>query len=100
VAAAANALLCVSGCRGNDHGQENDTRRIECKRALDFEKEYKDGLRQLWVELVKLQRHLIKCNDKILIMLGTAKDKRPIRPDPQIVFAHDASNPKNGHLAK
>jgi polyphosphate kinase 2 len=30
---------------------------------------YKESLRQLQVELVKLQRHFIKCNDKILIIL-------------------------------
>lgn len=30
---------------------------------------YKDNLRKLQVELVKLQRHFIKCNDKILIIL-------------------------------
>ena len=32
-------------------------------------KGYKDKLRQLQVELVKLQRHFIKCDDKILIIL-------------------------------
>ena len=32
-------------------------------------KAYKDNLRQLQGELVKLQRHFIKCNDKILIIL-------------------------------
>jgi polyphosphate kinase 2 len=32
-------------------------------------KNYKDSLRQLQVELVKLQRHFIKCDDKILIIL-------------------------------
>ena len=30
---------------------------------------YKDSLRELQIELVKLQRHFIKCNDKILIIL-------------------------------
>jgi polyphosphate kinase 2 (PPK2 family) len=30
----------------------------------------------------------------------TGKDKRLIRPDPQIVFAYDASNLENGQLAK
>ncbi|MEO7889389.1 MAG: polyphosphate kinase 2 [Vicinamibacterales bacterium] len=30
---------------------------------------YKDSLRKLQVELVKLQRHFIKCDDKILIIL-------------------------------
>ena len=30
---------------------------------------YKDSLRQLQIELVKLQRHFIECNDKILIIL-------------------------------
>jgi polyphosphate kinase 2 len=29
---------------------------------------YKDSLRKLQVELVKLQRHFIKCNDKILVI--------------------------------
>ncbi|MBI3041731.1 MAG: polyphosphate kinase 2 [Betaproteobacteria bacterium] len=32
-------------------------------------KDYKDSLRRLQVELVKLQRHFINCNDKILIIL-------------------------------
>lgn len=32
-------------------------------------KVYKNSLRQLQVELVKLQRHFIKCDDKILIIL-------------------------------
>ena len=32
-------------------------------------KVYKDNLRKLQVELVKLQRHFIKCDDKILIIL-------------------------------
>ena len=32
-------------------------------------KAYKDSLRKLQVELVKLQRHFINCNDKILIIL-------------------------------
>ena len=32
-------------------------------------KRYKDSLRKLQVELVKLQRHFIACNDKILIIL-------------------------------
>ena len=31
--------------------------------------DYKDTLRKLQVELVKLQRHFIECNDKILIIL-------------------------------
>ncbi len=35
----------------------------------DSKKIYKDTLRQLQVELVKLQRHFIECNDKILIIL-------------------------------
>jgi polyphosphate kinase 2 (PPK2 family) len=30
---------------------------------------YKESLRQLQVELVKLQRHFIKCDEKILIIL-------------------------------
>ena len=32
-------------------------------------KTYKDSLRKLQIELVKLQRHFIKCDDKILIIL-------------------------------
>ena len=32
-------------------------------------KTYKDSLRQLQIELVKLQRHFIECDDKILIIL-------------------------------
>ena len=32
-------------------------------------KTYKDSLHKLQVELVKLQRHIIKCNDKVLIIL-------------------------------
>jgi polyphosphate kinase 2 len=35
----------------------------------DSKKAYKDNLRKLQVELVKLQRHFIECNDKILIIL-------------------------------
>ena len=35
----------------------------------DSKKSYKDSLRKLQVELVKLQRHFIECNDKILIIL-------------------------------
>ncbi len=35
----------------------------------DSKKTYKDSLRLLQVELVKLQRHFIECNDKILIIL-------------------------------
>ena len=39
-------------------------------RALSIAKKaYKDDLRKLQIELVKLQRHFIKCNDKILIIL-------------------------------
>ena len=32
-------------------------------------KRYKDILQKLQIELVKLQRHFIECNDKILIIL-------------------------------
>ena len=31
-------------------------------------KDYKDSLHQLQIELVKLQRHFIQCDDKILII--------------------------------
>ena len=41
-------------------------------------KAYKDTLRKLQVELVKLQRHFIRCNDRILVILegrdGSGKD--------------------------
>ena len=65
-------------------------------------------LRKLQVELVKLQRHFIKGNDKILIIIiedlldqlhYTGTDERLIRPDPRIVFACDVSNLENGELA-
>jgi len=40
------------------------------KRAPSIKKKvYKDTLRKLQIELVKLQRHFIECNDKILIIL-------------------------------
>lgn len=32
-------------------------------------KRYKESLRQLQIELVKLQRHFIECDDRILIIL-------------------------------
>ena len=35
----------------------------------DSKKTYKDSLRRLQIELVKLQRHFIECDDKILIIL-------------------------------
>ena len=35
----------------------------------DSKKSYKDSLRKLQIEFVKLQRHFIECNDKILIIL-------------------------------
>jgi polyphosphate kinase 2 (PPK2 family) len=38
-------------------------------RASISKKIYKDSLRQLQVELVKLQRHFIECDDKTLIIL-------------------------------
>lgn len=37
--------------------------------ASTSNKAYKDGLHKLQVELVRLQRHFIKCKDKILIIL-------------------------------
>ncbi len=54
---------------------------------------------------------LVRANDKRLARLSiikdllgrlhyTGKDKRLIRPDPQIVFAYDASNLENSQLAK
>jgi polyphosphate kinase 2 len=54
---------------------------------------------------------LVRANDKRLARLNiikdllgrlhyTGKDKRLIRPDPQIVFAYDVANLENGQLAK
>ena len=37
--------------------------------SIDSKKPYKGSLRKLQVELVKLQRHFISCNDKILVIL-------------------------------
>jgi len=46
--------------------RDNDSR----ESAASISKEaYKDTLHGLQVELVKLQRHFIECDDKILIML-------------------------------
>jgi polyphosphate kinase 2 len=45
-----------------DQGSSRETPSIS-------KKAYKDELRKLQVELVKLQRHFIECNDKILIIL-------------------------------
>ncbi len=67
-------------------------------------KTYKKTLHKLRVELVKLQRHFINSNDKILIIMegrdAFGKDKRLVRPDPQIVFEYDISNLDNGRLVK
>ena len=69
---------------------------------------YKDRLRKLQVELVKLQRHFIEGKDKILLIIiedllsqlhYTGTDVRLIWPDPRIVFACDVSNLGNGELA-
>ena len=50
----------------------------EGKRVQISKKEYKETLRTLQIELVKLQRHFIHCNDKILVLLegrdGAGKD--------------------------
>lgn len=52
--------------------------RNTCKTAAMSRKEYKDTLRALQIELVKLQRHFIHCHDKILVVLegrdGAGKD--------------------------
>jgi polyphosphate kinase len=45
------------------------TRKKESSTHSISKKAYKDELHQLQVELVKLQRHFIKCDDKILIIL-------------------------------
>jgi polyphosphate kinase 2 len=49
---------------------EDRANRSEGKASTMSEKKaYKKSLRKLQIELVKLQRHFIKCNDKILIIL-------------------------------
>ncbi len=48
--------------KNKEHGTNGHTPPIS-------KKAYKDTLRKLQIELVKLQRHFIKCNDKILIIL-------------------------------
>ena len=39
---------------------------VDCQAA---KKEYKQTLQQLQIGMVNLQKHLIKCDDKILILL-------------------------------
>ena len=46
------------------HAKASDT-----KKSSIAKQAYKDNLRRLQVELVKLQRHFIKCDEKILIIL-------------------------------
>ena len=56
-----------------------------------------------WTLVRADDKHLARLN-VIKDLLGrlhyTGKDKRPIRPDPQIVFEYDVSNLENGQLAK
>ena len=46
---------------------KKDTK-IEIKDSAISKQEYKKALYTLQVELVKLQKHLIGCNDKILVL--------------------------------
>jgi polyphosphate kinase 2 len=51
-------------------GKKEDKKEKEAARAPEISKEdYEDTLYKLQIELVKLQRHLIECDDKILIIL-------------------------------
>jgi polyphosphate kinase 2 len=49
--------------------KKNKQRESSMDASQIAKKRYKDSLHQLQVELVKLQRHFIKCDDKILIIL-------------------------------
>ena len=50
--------------------KKEDKKEREAARAPEISKEdYEDTLYKLQIELVKLQRHLIECDDKILIIL-------------------------------
>ena len=51
------------------YNYEKKTNEEESSKHALLKKDYKDSLRKLQVELVKLQRHFIKCDDKILIIL-------------------------------
>ena len=65
---------------------------------------YHDNLRQLQAELVKLQRHFIECNEKILIIFegrdAAGKDESLLATDRTVVFKYDASSTGLGRLAK
>jgi polyphosphate kinase 2 len=54
---------------GNDDEQGNDFQNANESAKAKAKRSYKGGLRKLQVELVKLQHHLIKCDDKILTIL-------------------------------
>lgn len=49
--------------------KKSDEKKATEEATLISGKDYKDILHKLQIELVKLQRHFIKCNDKILIIL-------------------------------
>ena len=56
-----------------------------------------------WTIVRADDKHLARLNiikDLLSRLHYTGKDKQLIRPDPQIVFACDVSNPENGQLAK
>jgi polyphosphate kinase 2 (PPK2 family) len=57
--------------------KKNKQRESSMDASRIVKKSYKDSLHQLQVELVKLQRHVIKCDDKILIILEAGM--RPAR---------------------
>lgn len=50
-------------------GKNGSETLISDKAPSTVRKGYKDNLRKLQIELVKLQRHFIDCNDKILIIM-------------------------------
>jgi polyphosphate kinase 2 len=54
---------------GNDDEQGNDFQNANESAKAKAKRSYKGGLRKLQVELVKLQHHFIKCDDKILTIL-------------------------------
>jgi len=56
-----------------------------------------------WTVVHADDKHLARLNlikDLLSRLHYAGRDKRVVRPDPQIVFAYDASNPKGGQLAR
>jgi polyphosphate kinase 2 len=49
--------------------ERNGKRRQEASSPELSKKEYRQALRTLQIELVKLQKHFIQCNDKILVLI-------------------------------